>query len=120
MFPLASCGDDESAQDRYCEAGESLESSVRSLGQVDLVAEGTSGLNDVVDQVRDDVDELLDAASDAAADDVEALQQSLESLQGAITALGGDLTRDNASAVGDAIDDVVAAAQAVFGTLSDC
>lgn len=39
------CSDDDtSAQERYCEAGESLESSVSTLADLDLAAGGTNGL----------------------------------------------------------------------------
>lgn len=119
---VAGCGsdDDESAQDRYCDAGESLESSLDELADLDLVAEGTDGLTAAVDQVQSDLGDLRDSASDAAADEVSALEQSVDDLNGAISALGGDLTRDNATAVGTAIDNVAAAAQSVLDTLRDC
>ena len=118
----AGCGsdDDESAQDRYCAAGESLESSLDELASLDLVAAGTDGLTAAVDEVHSDLDELRDAASDAAADEVGALEQAVDGLDEAISTLGGDLTSDNATAVGTAIDNVSAAAQSVRSTLSDC
>ena len=42
----AGCGgdDEKSAQDRYCETGASLEASVDALVDLDLLAEGTDGL----------------------------------------------------------------------------
>ncbi len=118
----AGCGsdDDESAQDRYCAAGESFESSLDELAGLDLVAEGTDGLNAAVDQVQSNLDDLRDSASDAAADEVGALEQAVDDLNESISTLGGDLTSDNASAVGTAIDNVSAAAQSVLDTLSDC
>ena len=118
----AGCGsdDDESAQDRYCAAGESFESSLDELAGLDLVAEGTDGLNAAVDQVQSNLDDLRDSASDAAADEVGALDQAVDGLTDAISTLGGDLTSDNATAVGTAIDNVSAAAQSVLDTLSDC
>ena len=118
----AGCGsdDDESAQDRYCAAGASFESSLDELAGLDLVAEGTDGLNAAVDQVQSDLDDLRDSASDAAADEVSALEEAVDDLTDAISTLGGDLTSDNASAVGTAIDNVSAAAQSVLDTLSDC
>lgn len=118
---LASCGDDdESAQEKYCAAGESLESSLGALTDLDLIAEGTDGLNAAVDEVRSDLEELGDSADEAAADEVDALEDSVDELEDAISALGGELTRDNATAVGAAIQTVGTSAQAVFDTLSDC
>ena len=118
---VAGCGgDDESAQDRYCAAGESLESSLDELTGLDLVAEGTDGLTAAVDEVQSDLDDLRDSASEAAADEVSALEQAVDDLSDAISTLGGDLTSDNASAVGTAIENVATAARSVRDTLSDC
>lgn len=121
VLVVAGCGSDgESAQDQYCAAGESLETSLDELADLDLVAEGTDGLTAAVDQVRSDLADLRDSASDAAADEVGALEQAVDDLNDAISALGGELTSDNASSVGAAIENVAAATQSVLDTLSDC
>ena len=90
---IAGCGSDDepSAQEKYCEAGDSLRSSVDALVGLDLVAEGTDGLNSAVDAVKGDVEELRDAASDAAADDVSVLEQSVDDLEGVPTSTKADL-----------------------------
>ncbi len=121
ILTLGACGsDEESAQDQYCQAGDDLKSSLASLVDLDLIASGTDGLNDAIEQVTDDVDALRDSASDAAADDVEALEASVDALRDSVSTLGGELSRDNLSAVRDAIAEVSASAQAVISTLSDC
>ena len=122
VLVVAGCGsdDDESAQDQYCAAGESLETSLDELADLDLVAEGTDGVTAAVDEVQSDLDDLRDSASDAAADEVGALEQAVDGLNDAISTLGGDLTSDNATAVSTAIENVAAAAQSVLDTLSDC
>ncbi|HUV19459.1 MAG TPA: hypothetical protein VMW33_13340 [Ilumatobacteraceae bacterium] len=121
VLALGACGsDEESAQDQYCQAGDDLKSSLASLVDLDLIASGTDGLNDAIEQVSDDVDALRDSASDAAADDVEALEASVDALKNSVSELGGELSRDNLSAVGDSIGEVSASAQAVISTLSDC
>ena len=112
--------DDQSAQERYCEAGASLESSVNELLNLDVIAEGTSGVETAVDAVEEDVDELRDSATDAAADEVDALSNALSDLGDALSAAGGELTSDNATAVVDAIGAVQAAATDVYATLTDC
>jgi hypothetical protein len=118
---LGACGsDEESAQDQYCQAGADLRSSLASLVDLDLLASGTDGLNEAIEQVSDDVAALRESASDATADDVEALEASVAELEESISALGGELSSDNLTAVGDAIGEVSAAAQAVISTLSDC
>lgn len=121
VVALVGCGDDDqSAQEKYCAAGESLESSLGALTDLDLIAEGTDGLNAAVGEVRSDLGELSDSASEASADKVGALEQSVDELEGAISTLDGELTSDNAAAVGAAIQTVGTSAQAVLDTLSDC
>jgi hypothetical protein len=119
---MAACSDDDdqSAQEKYCEAGASLESSVNALLNVDVVAEGANGVEAAADTVKNDADELSDSASDAAADDVDALEDALSSLGDALSDAGDDLTSDNASAVVAAVGAVQTAASAVYATLSDC
>jgi hypothetical protein len=117
---LAACGDDESAQDDYCAAGEALQSSLTSLAELDLVAVGTDGLEAAVGEVRGDLADLRSTASDAVADDVEVLDASIADLDTALSDLGGDITSENASAVGAAIQDVRAAASSVLDTVADC
>ena len=118
----AACSDDDdkSAQERYCEAGVSLESSVNALSNVDVIAEGANGVETAVDAVEDDVNELRDSATDAAADEVDALNDALGDLGDALGAAGDDLTSDNATAVVDAIGALQTAANGVYATLSDC
>ena len=120
LIALGACGDDESAQDRYCDAGASLRSSIAALGDVDLVAGGTDALDEALGQIGDDVDELTDAAGGATEGDVAALDSAVERLGGALSELGGDLTSETASAGGSAVEDVIGAAQGVFDTLNDC
>lgn len=121
VVALGGCGDDEkSAQERYCEAGNEVESSVTALTNLDLIAEGTNGLEAAINDVQEDVSTLVDTASEAAADESAALEQSIESLQSAIEGLAGEISSDNVSALTTAIDDVSTSAQAVYATLSDC
>lgn len=117
---LAACGDDESSQDDYCAAGDALQSSLASLADLDLIAEGTDGLQDAITAIRDDLAEVRSTASDAASGDVDVLDESITDLDAAISDLGGDLTSENASAVGAAIENVRAAASGVSDTLRDC
>ena len=121
VLALGACGsDEESTQDQYCQAGDDLKSSLASLVDLDLIASGTDGLNEAIDQIGDDVDALRDNASDAAADDVAALEAAVDALGESVSSLGGDLSTDNLTAVRDAIAEVSASAQAVISTLSDC
>lgn len=121
LVALSGCGDDEeSAQDRYCTAGESLRSSIESIATLDLLSEGTDGLDSALEQVEDDLDELLDSAGATTEDEVATLNESVDGLEDAVAALGGDLTSQNVAAIVTAIEDVGNAAQGVFATLADC
>jgi hypothetical protein len=119
---IAGCGDDDekSAQEKYCEAGASLEASVEALLDLDLVAEGTDGLESALGEVESNVNDLRDAATDAAADDVTALEQSVDGLEGAVSDLGGEISSENVTGVQSAVQSVGAAAEGVLATLSDC
>ena len=120
---IAGCGSDDdeaSAQEQYCEAGVALRSSVASLTNVNLVSEGTSGLQDALSAVSDDLSDLRDAADTAVESDVEALENAVDDLGSSVSDLSGDISRENASALGAAIEEVANSAQAVFATLGDC
>ena len=119
---LSGCGDDdgESAQDRYCDAGESLRSSVSSLASLDLIAEGTNGLTSALETVDADVDELRAAASDTAEDEVEALDTAVGALGDAISGLAGEISAENATTLATAVQNVATSAEAVYATLTDC
>jgi hypothetical protein len=116
------CGDDDdkSAQEKYCEAGASLDASVEALLDLDLVAEGTDGLESALGAVGSNVSKLDETATDAAADDVDELRQSVEDLEGAMSDLGGEISSENVAGVESAVQSVGAATQAVVATLGDC
>jgi archaellum component FlaC len=119
---LAACGsdDDQSAQEKYCEAGQSLESSAAALLDLDLITQGTSGLEDAVDEVEKDVDALRDSATEAAADEVDALEQSVKDLDSALSDVSGDISTDNVAALQTAVQSVATAFQGLNSTLTDC
>jgi len=119
IVPTA-CGDDESAQDRYCEAGKSLNASVSALVEVDVVAEGTNGVSAALEDVNNDLSELGESASDAASDEVDTLKAAVGELEDALSAAGDSLTADNAVSVINAIDGIRLAFSGVGETLTDC
>ena len=119
---LAACGsdDDTSAQEKYCEAGQSLESSAAALLDLDLVAKGTSGLEDAINAVEEDLDALRGSATEAAADEVDALEQSVKDLDSELSDVGGDISADNVAALQTAVQNVATAFQGLNNTLTDC
>jgi hypothetical protein len=119
---LAACGSDDaqSAQEKYCEAGQSLESSTAALFDLDLIAQGTSGLEDAIDAVEKDVNALVDSASEAAADEADALAQSVKDLDRALSDVSGDISADNVAALQTAVQSVATAFQDLSSTLTNC
>ncbi len=116
----AACGGDESAQERYCAAGEALRSDILALQDLDLVGEDADGLESALDTIDDDLDEMREAARDSAADEIEALQSAVTDVEDAVSRLGEQLSTDNVQGLTDAILGVAGAAQDVYATLSDC
>jgi chromosome segregation ATPase len=119
---LTGCGssDEETAQDRYCEAGESLQTSITALTELNLIAEGTNALKAALADIEDDLDDLKDAANEAAEVEVDALEDAVDDFEDALSSLGDEITTDNVSGVATAVRDVSTAAQAVYLTLADC
>ena len=118
----AGCSDDDekSAQELYCEGGDSLQTTIGALTDLDLIAEGTNGLESALSAVQDDLGQLRDAATDAAADDVEELEDALDDFDSAVDELGGEISTDNVAALTAAMRTVGSAAEGVYATLTDC
>jgi hypothetical protein len=135
--------EEPTAAQKYCEAGQSLESSINALvglvgvddarQALDLVTQSTSvttmndDLESAIDAVEDDLDALQETATDAAADEVDVVERAMGDLNDALSKLSSNLFTssetadlDNAAAAQDAAQGVATAAQAVYGTLTDC
>ena len=117
MGLVAGCGDDESPEEAFCSAGDSLESNIEGLGDIDLVSEGTNALDQQFSAIQSDLDELRDSGSDVAADEIAALETAVDALGDDLNALGDDISAESASAVGDSLNSVVTTAQAVVTRL---
>jgi outer membrane murein-binding lipoprotein Lpp len=119
MGLVAGCGDDEetSSEEAFCAAGDSLESNVDGLGDIDIVAGGTNALDAQFDAIKSDLEDLRSSGSDVAADEIAALDAAVDQLEADLDALGDDVTAEGASAVGDSVNSVVAAARTVRDTL---
>ncbi|MFV1989142.1 MAG: hypothetical protein ACC652_00200 [Acidimicrobiales bacterium] len=121
MF-AAACGDSDerTTQEKYCDAGDSLRTSVDALLNIDVIAVGTSGVEDAFNQIVDDVGNLRDAASDAAKDDVDALGQAIQGGKSVLKDLGDEITTDNVTALLSSVGAIDSSASAVYVTLTDC
>lgn len=120
---VAACGDDsdsgQSDEEAFCAAGEQLESDVAAAEELDVVAEGTDGLEDTLTTLRADVEQLVSTGQEFAADDINALEQSVDDLGTAIDDLGGEITAANGAAVLTAVDEIGTAADQLQTTLTE-
>ena len=117
---LAACGSDsdgESAEDKFCAAGDSLRSNISGIADIDIVSGGTDAITEQVSAIQTDVDELRESGADVAADEVSALETAVEELDSALSDLGDDISVESAQAVGNAVGSVVTSASDVFERL---
>ena len=113
VLALVGCGDDGddaaddegSGEDAVCEARAELDSSFASLGEIDIVNDGTDALSAAVDDIGDDVESLREAAGDEAGDEADAVGEAYDALAAAVGDLGDGAIGDGAAAVGTALAD---------------
>jgi chromosome segregation ATPase len=118
---LAGCGSDDdgmTAEEKFCAAGESLESDVSSLANLDIIAGGTDALNESVDAIEADLNALQESGSEVASEEIDALQSSFDELDDAVDALSDDIPGDNLTALSTAIRNIGTSASALYETLS--
>ena len=114
----AGCGDESTAEEAYCEAGDNLQNSVDALRDLDVVAEGTGALDERIGNIKDDLETLKGRAGDVASDEIAALNTAIEDAQTARDELGDNLTAAGAQDVLASVSEVVDASRSVRDTLS--
>ena len=117
---LTACGSDDAAatpEEAFCDAGDSLRTDVESLGDLDLVAEGTDGIQQQFDAISSDLEQLRDSGQDVASQEIDTLDSALTQLESTVETLGD---APSARAVADAassVKGVVDSARAVLDKL---
>jgi hypothetical protein len=123
MGAAVACSDDSddvSPEEAYCNSGESLQTSLESLLDLDVIAEGTNGVETAIENVQSNLSEFTDAAKDVTSDETQALEDAFGELESAFSALGDDgLSIENGSEVIDALTGLVVPAEAAFTTLTE-
>jgi hypothetical protein len=121
---VASCGgddDDDSSSAAttttasVCADREALQTSVDSLQDVDLVAEGTNGVNAAIDGVQEDLTALQTSAGAELQPEVQAVQDDIDELKTAAENLDSGGAADAAAAVSG----VVSSAGTLLDSLAD-
>jgi hypothetical protein len=119
----ASCGgdDDESSSAAttttasVCADREALQTSVSSLQDVDLVAEGTNGVNAAIDDLQEDLSSLQNSAGAELQPEVQAVQDDIDELKTAVE----DFDSGGAAAAAAATSDLASSARTLFDSLAD-
>ena len=117
---LAACGDDDDAspEEAFCDAGDSLQSDVQALGDLNIVAEGTAALEEQLGAIKSDLTEMKTSGYEVAGEQIANVETAVADLESSLQSLGGDLTVDNASDAIDAVSQIVTSAQAVYTELT--
>jgi hypothetical protein len=114
---MVSCGDDDDSSattvPEVCADREALRSSVAALEDLDVVAEGTNGLNAAVADVKEDLTELRASASDELQPQVQAVQDAVDELETA----ADNLDSAGASAALTAVANVATSTATLLDTL---
>jgi ABC-type glycerol-3-phosphate transport system substrate-binding protein len=127
---ISACGGDDSSSsspaseattmtaspdEQLCEDREALEDSIEALAGVDVVAEGTSGVEEAVTDVQASVRALSSSAAEDFQPEVDATRTALEELETAL----GDTGSAGVTGVVSAIEDVVSSGDALLQSLQD-
>ena len=116
---VAACGSDEpTAEEDFCEAGDSLQTDINALTDVDLISEGTDPLKGRFSTNKADLDQLRESGSDVASDEISALETAVNDFGAAVDALGDDISVEGAKTAGTALTGITTAANGVFDKLS--
>jgi hypothetical protein len=108
---LVACSSDD-ASASTCQALQNVTASLRAFGDVSVLEQGPSGVEDAVDNVRSAVRQAKDDASDQFAGDLDDLDAAIGKLRSAVSDGRGDQSvSDWLSALGDDAGAVVDAGQ---------
>jgi hypothetical protein len=137
LLALSACGDDDdggqaanstttaeatttSTGEALCATIDDAEQDIRTLADIDVLAEGTDAVEATLTTIREDLADIRDLAPDTAPEESEAFDSALASLGDAITAVAdGSLTAESAQDVVAAGASTVEAGQAYLGALDD-
>jgi hypothetical protein len=103
------------ADEQLCEDREAVRDSIESLTDVDVIAEGTSGIEEALADVEASLDALGDSASDELQPEVDELRSALDELETALEDAGSD----GVSEVASAAQDVVTAGETLLQRLDE-
>jgi hypothetical protein len=107
----------------FCDSVETLQASLQSLKDMDVIAEGTDALQVSVDQIKSDLEAVGASGADLVGDDVEMIKTSVDSLQGSIDNIkSGTPIKDEAVGISADLASIAQAGEAIVTTAKsqDC
>jgi hypothetical protein len=86
-IPLSGCGSSSSSKPSYCAQQEELKSSVKALGEVNVVQGGTSAITTALHKVESSAKGLVEAAKSEFPTQTQALDSSISELSKSVQGL---------------------------------
>jgi hypothetical protein len=119
LLGATACGSDEAtAEEAFCDAGDSLQTDIDELADVDVVSEGTNGLEERFSTIEADLDQLRESGLDVASEEISALESAMDAFGAALDSLGDDISVERAQTASAALTGVVTASSGVLDKLS--
>jgi DNA repair ATPase RecN len=122
----AACGDDDddeaSPTPSVCDQKDALEASVQDLTDLDIIASGTDGLTEAVNNVKEDLQGLKSAVSTDVQPEVEALETAVSDAEDTLGTIDSDSSlNEKIDAVQEAVTGVATAVEDLQTSLqNDC
>ena len=121
LFALACAGLACGGDPDYCSDVSELEQSVRSLGDVDVVAGGTNALRDALRGVEDQAEATIESAKDDFPEETTAMRDALASLRRSAGELSESPTAEDIAPVATDVAAMVTAVEEFVGAAeSEC
>ena len=107
----------------FCDTVQTLQASLQSLKNMDVVAEGTDALQASVDQIKSDLEGVGASGKDLVSADVETIKTSVDALQASIDNIkSGTPIKDEAVGIAADLASIAQAGEAIMTTAKsqDC
>ena len=114
----SACGSDDSSEDAFCDAGDSLRSNIETIGDIDIVAGGADAFTERFEAIESDLTLLKDSGSDVASDEIATLETAVSDLGTALAGLSGGVSVEDAEQLVSSITAVSTSVDAVIERLS--
>jgi hypothetical protein len=109
----AACGGDDEEAISVCDQQENVQQAVTDLANINVLSDGTTALQDGIDNVKTELDTLRDVVREDTQDEVDALTLAVDNAGDTFANLG------DAGSINDKIDEIQVALTAIVTSASD-